>query len=67
MIEIGKDATDLVTFVGYDDWDRALFETKGGITVVDVDGELCSINYYEDWAEPNYPLGYSTPAVKRKL
>lgn len=58
-----KDATELVTFVGHDDWSRALFETKSGILVVDVDGELHSICDPEGWAEPWYPLGYATPEI----
>ena len=59
-----KDASKLVTFVGYDDWSRALFRTnKSGVNVVDIDGELYAINYWEAWAEPDYPLGYATPEI----
>ena len=59
-----KDASDLVTFVGYDDWNRKLFKTKSGILVVDVDDELYSICDPEGWAEPWYPLGYATPEME---
>jgi hypothetical protein len=59
-----KDATDRVTFIGYDDWNRALFKgNKSGVVVVDVDGELHSISDPDNWAEPCTPLGYTTPKV----
>ena len=55
-----KNATELVKFVGYDSWSRALFSTKSGIIVVDVDGELHSMT---DYGEPLSPLGYATPEI----
>ena len=61
MTDTLKDATELVTFIGLDDWCRSLFKTKSGIRVVDVDGELHSISDPDGWAEPWYPLGYKTP------
>ena len=57
-----KDATDLVIFDGYDDWNRALFIVCfNGRTIVDVDGELHTIT---DEGEPCTPIGYSTPEIK---
>jgi hypothetical protein len=58
-----KDATELVTFSHIDDWSRPVFETKSGIPVVSVDGELYSINDPDGWAEPCSPLGYETPPL----
>ncbi len=53
-----KDATNLVSFAGYDYWNRALYKTKSGIIVVDVDGEIHSLT---NEGEPCSPLGYATP------
>ena len=45
-----KNAKDRVTFIEYDDWNRALFKSnKLHIIIVDVDGELHSIT---DSGEP---------------
>ena len=58
-----KDASDLVMFVGYDDWNRPLFRVNfSGQNVVGVDGELHTMT--PDWGEPCTPLGYATPEIE---
>jgi len=54
------------TFVGVDDWLRKLFEDENGVEFVDVDGQLHTINRYEDWAEPCAPIGVPTPEIETK-
>ena len=56
-------ASDISDFevVGMDDWSRRLWRSKlTGILYVEVDNQLYTINTYEDWAEPNYPIGVFT-------
>ena len=58
-------ANRVLTFIGYDDWDRSVFEIELSsglrIALVDVDGILHTINDPYGWAEPCTPTGIITP------
>ena len=51
-----------LTFVGYDDWSRALFKEECMRTLVDVDGELHTMT--PNWGEPLSSTGIRTPEIK---
>lgn len=58
-------ATATLTFVGYDDWSRALYkiqrpDLESEHILVDVDGVLHTRT--PDWGEPAFPTKYDTPA-----
>lgn len=62
---MAKKEVSKLTFVGFDDWSRALFKTGDDQLLVDVDGTLYTTTH--DWGEPLHPTTMRTPPLKVKI